>query len=208
MKSQNCSVWNNVESYSNFTYKSTVTSAKRHGGTFPKPGGFCHSLNRQQQLRVTHQMRVSAPSGIALYGSHHCVDFTLHDVNVLIHHPDNPENKGNSSQSPAPHNHSLPPTKHQVGPSEAGGLQRCKKLLQIFVLCMQTVILSKGRQKEDTFPQSVFSRRREQTVSYNTASAKQETTLPRRIPLFFSGLWEFTERSSVRVPGQTSMIMQ
>lgn len=107
-------------------------------------------------------MRVSAPSGITLYGSHHRVDFTLYNVNVLIHHPDNPENKGNSNESPAPQDHSLPQIKDQVGLSYAGGLQRCKKLFQIFVLCMQTntVILSKGRQKEDIFPQSgsAFSR--------------------------------------------------
>lgn len=38
-------------------------------------------------------MCVSAPSGVTLYGSHHRIDFTLYNVDVFIHHPDDPENE-------------------------------------------------------------------------------------------------------------------
>lgn len=45
-------------------------------------------------------MCVSAPPGITLDGSHHYIDFALYNVNVFIHHLDNPENKDNPDQSP------------------------------------------------------------------------------------------------------------
>lgn len=44
-----------------------------------------------RKTTVTHQVCMSAPPGTALYGSHDCIDFTLYDVDILIHEPATPK---------------------------------------------------------------------------------------------------------------------
>lgn len=63
----------------------------------PEGNSFCNhnATHRYCLFKHTYQMSMGAPSGIALYGTHHCIDFTLNNVNILIHHPDSPKKKEN-----------------------------------------------------------------------------------------------------------------